>query len=110
MESNQDQLDRVFGALSDRTRRSIILRLAEGPARVGELAEPFDMTPAAVGKHVRILEAAGLVKRHIEGRVHICELEGDELETAEAWLGYYRDYWSDSLRSLADYVENMNDS
>lgn len=110
MESNEDHLDRVFSALSDRTRREIVLRLADGPARIGELAEPFDMTLAAVGKHVRILEAAGLVKRRVEGRIHICRLDGEELETAESWLAHYREYWRDSLRSLADYVENMNDS
>lgn len=102
-------LDSLFGALADSTRRAILLRLAEGPAPIGELARPFDMSLAAVGKHVRVLEASGLVRRQIVGRLHVCALEPDALRTADGWLGFYRDYWTSSLDALADYVRSMDD-
>ena len=102
-------LDALFGALADSTRRAILLRLAQGPAPIGELAKPFDMSLAAVGKHVRVLEASGLVRRQIVGRLHVCALEPDALRTADGWLEVYRDYWTSSLDALADYVRSMDE-
>lgn len=101
----EDALDHVFAALSDRTRRAILFRLADGPARMGELAAPFDMSLPAVGKHVKVLEQAGLVQRRINGRVHICSLDAQNLRDAATWLSFYRTFWAESLDGLADYVE-----
>jgi DNA-binding transcriptional ArsR family regulator len=101
-----DRLDRVFQALSDRTRRALLRRLEAGPAMVTELAEPFRMSLPAVSKHLRVLEAAALIERRIDGRVHRCSLNAAPLAEAERWLGHYRLFWQDRLAALARYVED----
>jgi len=107
--SVDDQLDRLFGALSDRTRRAILSRLAAGPLPVTELAEPFSMSLPAVSKHLKVLEGAGLLARDRDGRVHRCRLEVQGFSDVEAWIGETRDFWLarfDNLdRHLADGIE-----
>jgi DNA-binding transcriptional ArsR family regulator len=102
--AKDDRLDLIFGALADRTRRALLARLGEAPAKITDLAAPFDMSLPAVSKHVRILERAGLVRRTIDGRVHRCALEPGPLEEADQWLARYRALWEDALESLARYV------
>jgi DNA-binding transcriptional ArsR family regulator len=104
--SAEDRLDRLFHALSDRTRRALLRRLEAGPAMVTELAEPFRMSLPAVSKHLRVLEAAALIERRIDGRVHRCSLNAAPLAEAERWLGHYRLFWQDRLAALARYVED----
>ena len=104
-----DRLDLVFRALSDRTRRAILARLAQGPAMVKELAEPFDMTLPAVSKHLKVLERANLVDRTVDGRVHHCALRAAPLQEIEQWLEHYRVFWDDTLEALARYVEHDDD-
>jgi DNA-binding transcriptional ArsR family regulator len=103
--SAEDRLDRLFHALSHRTRRALLRRLEAGPAMVTELAEPFRMSLPAVSKHLRVLEAATLIERHVDGRVHRCALNAAPLEEAERWLERYRIFWSDRLTALTRYVE-----
>jgi DNA-binding transcriptional ArsR family regulator len=104
--SADDRLDLLFRALGDRTRRALLARLAEKPAMVTELAEPFAMSLPAVSRHIRVLERARLVVRKVDGRVHRCALDPAPLRTAEAWLGHYRQFWEGQLAALARYVEN----
>ena len=101
-------LDLVFGALSDPTRRQILRRLSKGPVPVTELAEPFDMSLPAVSKHIRVLEKAGMVRRHREGRVHRLELEAQPMKTAVDWIAEYRQFWESSLDSLERYLEETD--
>jgi|SRR5258706_8887324 DNA-binding transcriptional ArsR family regulator len=103
--SVDDQLDLVFHALSDRTRRALIARLAEGSSIVTELAAPFEMSLPAVSKHLKVLEAARLVGRAVDGRIHHCSLTAEPLHQAELWLDCYRSFWEDTLGALARYVE-----
>ncbi|MCP4383457.1 MAG: helix-turn-helix transcriptional regulator [Hyphomicrobiales bacterium] len=103
-QSSDDRLDQVFHALADRTRRSLLRRLAKGPARVTDLAEPFAMSLPAVSKHLRVLERAGLVDRTVAGRVHRCSFGGAPLDEVEGWLAGTRAFWQDRLESLAAYV------
>src|SRR6185369_13645171 len=100
VEQNVRSLDRVFGALSDPTRRAMLRRLAGGTRTVGELAEPFDMSFAAAAKHVKVLEQAGLLSRTIEGRSHRCRLAAGPLAAADRWLAYYERFWSMRLDDL----------
>ncbi|HXW67296.1 MAG TPA: metalloregulator ArsR/SmtB family transcription factor [Thermoplasmata archaeon] len=93
-------LDRLFGALADPTRRSLLARLALGPARVTDLARPYRMSLPAVSKHLRILEDAGLVARKVDGRVHRLRLTGGPLEAVEVWLDPFRSYWASTLGAL----------
>lgn len=108
--SKENALNDVFGALSDQTRRAILDRLTQSPASMGELAQPFDMSLAAIGKHVRVLESAGLINRQVNGRVHMCILNAAAMNVADDWLNHYREYWIGSLDALADYVESSGDS
>ena len=93
-------LDDVFHALADPTRRAMLQRLASGERNIGELAAPFRMSFAAVSKHVRVLEDAGLVRRRVQGRVHICRIEPAPLAAAEEWLRYYERFWTRRLDAL----------
>jgi DNA-binding transcriptional ArsR family regulator len=104
-----DHLDAVFHALSDRTRRALLARLAAGPAMITDLAKPFPMSFVAVSKHVRVLERARLVERTVTGRVHRCRLDAGPLAAAEHWLDEYRPFWESTLDALADYVESGGD-
>ena len=100
-----DRLDRVFHALADRTRRALMARLAAGPAIVTELARPFPMSLAAVSKHIRVLESAGLVARAVDGRIHRCSLAPGPLREIEDWLEFYHSFWADTLDAVARYAE-----
>jgi DNA-binding transcriptional ArsR family regulator len=102
--SADDRLDRVFHALADRTRRSLLQRLECGPAMVTALAEPFAMTLPAVSKHLRVLERARLVTRRIDGRVHRCAVDPQALSEVEGWLRQRREFWETTLDALALHV------
>jgi DNA-binding transcriptional ArsR family regulator len=102
---DEARLDAVFGALADRTRRRILIALARGPASVGELAAPFDVSLPAVSKHLRVLERAGLLRRELDGRFHRCQLQAQPLRTAAAFMTDYRGFWEENLEDLAQYVE-----
>ena len=104
--SQEERLDRVFRALSDRTRRKLLARLTEGSAMVTELAKPFDMSLPAVGKHLRVLENAGLIERTISGRVHRCALNASPLKSVDEWLDRYQQFWSETLDALSEYVQS----
>ncbi len=101
----EDRIGLVFGALSDPTRRAIVERLRDGEATVGELAEPFAMSLAAVSKHVKVLERAGLVRQRPEGRLRRCRLAPEPLREADAFLARYRPFWTSSLDALAEVFE-----
>jgi DNA-binding transcriptional ArsR family regulator len=96
----QSHLDAVFHALADPTRRAMLGHLADRELTIGELATPFDMSFAGASKHVRVLENAGLVKRTVLGRTHVCRLEAARLAEADAWLKRYERFWSDRLDAL----------
>ena len=102
-----EQLDRIFRALGDQTRRSMLGALATGSASVTQLAAPFSMSLPAASKHIRVLESAGLVDRTVEGRVHRCSLEPSGLDDARAWLETHRRFWEGRLDSFSEYVEKL---
>jgi DNA-binding transcriptional ArsR family regulator len=99
------ELDAVFTALADPTRRRILVRLAQGPASVGELAQPFTMSPPAISKHLRVLERAGLLQRQRDGRVHRIAIDARPLLSASEFIERYRIFWEDTLEQLAAYIE-----
>jgi len=100
-------LDSTFAALSDATRRGILARLArQGETSVSDLAAPYQMSLPAVSKHLRVLEHAGLVSRHKDGRVHRCRLRAEPMKDASAWIEHYRQFWEAQLDSLARYLED----
>lgn len=96
MLNRKDPLTAVFRALAEPSRRNIVLRLAEGPATVSDLAAPLDMSLAAVMQHIQALEESGLLKSSKVGRVRTCELDPDVLALAEQWLGERRLQWQAS--------------
>jgi len=99
------RLDSVLAAVSDPTRRAIIDRLARGPARVTDVAEPFDMSLNAVSKHLKVLESAGLVRRSRQGREHVLELDATPLREVARWVSRYEQYWTERLDRLEAFFK-----
>jgi len=102
VEQQTAPLDTLFRALADPTRRAMLCSLSEGEHSVGELAAPFRMSFAAASKHVKVLEHAGLVRRTVKGRSHICRLDPQPLAAADEWLRFYERFWRNSLGALAE--------
>lgn len=100
-------LDRTFGALADPTRRKILAELAHGDRCVTDLAKPHRMSLPAVSKHLRVLERAGLVRRHRCGRMHSLKLEARPMKEAQAWIENYRRFWEHSFDRLEDYLKEL---
>jgi DNA-binding transcriptional ArsR family regulator len=94
------RLDAVFAALADPTRRAIIERLSRSAARVTEVAEPFRMSLNAVSKHIRVLEASGVVARHRKGRDHILSINPRSLDEIDGWIVRMRRYWDERLDAM----------
>lgn len=103
---DDDQLDLIFKALSDRTRRHMLAELAGGEATVSQLAAPFSMSLPAASKHLKVLERAGLVTRTKMGRVHRCVLQPAAMAQADEWLAHYREFWTDRLDALESYMKS----
>ena len=104
VELNAPQLDAVFHALGDATRRQMLRDLTDGERTVGQLAQPFSISLAAASKHIKALENAGLIRREVRGRIHLCHLEPGPLASAHQWLNYYERYWSDRLARLEELL------
>jgi DNA-binding transcriptional ArsR family regulator len=102
-----DQLDAVFGALADPTRRAILTRLTSGEASVLELAAPFDVSQPAISRHLKVLERAGLITRGRSAQLRPSRLQGDALKQAADWLAGYRGFWEGSLDRLGDHLLEM---
>jgi DNA-binding transcriptional ArsR family regulator len=106
----EQRLDGVFHALADPTRRAMLRSLAGGERNIGELAAPHRMSFAAASKHVRVLEAAGLVRRRVEGRAHKLSIEPAPLAAADAWLRFYEAMWSERLDALETLLRAEDDA
>src|SRR5262249_17733226 len=102
-----DALSSTLFALADPTRRGLLARLAEGDATVTELAKPYDMSLAAVSKHLKGLEGAGLISRGREAQWRPCHLEAGPLKQVTEWLEEYRRFWDRNLDSLGAYLKTM---
>ena len=100
VELQTPQMNAVFHALGDATRRTMLRDLARGERTVSELAEPFAMSLAAASKHIRVLEHAGLIRREVRGRTHICRLDPGPLASAHEWLNFYERFWTSRLDEL----------
>ena len=100
VELQTPQMNSVFHALGDATRRTMLRDLARGERTVSELAEPFAMSLAAASKHIRVLEHAGLIRREVRGRTHICRLDPGPLASAHEWLSFYERFWTSRLDEL----------
>jgi DNA-binding transcriptional ArsR family regulator len=104
MVSAQENIDRVFHALGDANRRAIVERLSRGPISVSRLAEPLDITLAAVVQHLQVLEESGLVQTEKVGRVRTCRIEPAGLSVAERWIGECRSSWERRLDRLGELL------
>lgn len=105
MVNNEDaQLNLIFSALSDPTRRAMLQRLGNKEMSVAELSRPFDMTKSAVTKHVKVLENAGLLRRTIDGRTHLCRFDAKPLKQASEWMRFYEAFWNEKFDALNSYL------
>ena len=105
--SKHENLDMVFAALADPTRRSILSRLAKGEASVNELVDPFDMSQPAISKHLKVLERAGLVERDIVRQRRPARLKAEPMAAAVSWLEEFKQFWTSSFDQLDDLLEDI---
>jgi DNA-binding transcriptional ArsR family regulator len=101
---HEPDLDRIYGAIADPTRRAILAVLASGPVNVGNLADRFPISFNGVSKHVKVLERARLVERTIRGREHRLRLNAGPLREAARWLAHYRAFWDTRLDALEAFL------
>jgi DNA-binding transcriptional ArsR family regulator len=102
-------LDLVFGALADPTRRALLAQLARGDATVNELAAPFRMSQPAISKHLKVLEGAGLISRSRRGTMRFSHLEAEPLREATTWLADFREYWEESFTRLDALLASLQE-
>ncbi len=107
MPAATQQMDLVFGALADPTRRAILARLADGEATVNELVAPFALSQPTISKHLKVLEGAGLVSRGRNAQFRPVRLNAKPLAEAARWIGDYRRFWDESLDQLEAYVKDL---
>jgi len=100
VEYRATEINTVFHALGDATRRQMLSELARGERTVSELAQPFAMSLAAASKHIRVLEHAGLIRREVRGRTHLCRLDAGPLAAPHEWLSFYERFWTTRLDEL----------
>jgi len=100
-------LDVIFSALADPTRRAILSRLADGDASVGELADPFDISQPAISRHLKVLERAGLVERGIDEQRRPAKLKAEQMALAVSWLEDFKKFWGSSFDQLDDLLTVM---
>ena len=100
-----DNLTGVLDAIAHPSRRAILERLLQGPARVTEIAEPFDLSLNAVSKHLKVLEGAGLIRREVQGREHYIEFQGEPLRLVSSWVHEYEKFWTQRLDRLAAHFK-----
>lgn len=103
----EPDLDTVFAALADPTRRAILMRLADGEASVNEIAAPFEISQPAVSRHLKVLERAGLVERGIDEQRRPAKLKADRMAAAVEWLTEFRAFWDNSFNQLDDVLLKM---
>src|SRR4051812_26855942 len=107
--TDDEQLDAMFAALADRTRRGIVARLSEGEATVKELAAPYAMTVQAVSQHIGVLERCGLVSRGRHRQTRPCRLEPEALEAAVSWIEHSRRVWAERMDRLEAHLGRLQD-
>jgi DNA-binding transcriptional ArsR family regulator len=105
VEYQTSQLDELFRALADPTRRAMLSDLAQGPRTVSELAAPFDISLAGASKHIQMLERAGLIQRDVQGRVHTCRLDARPMHAGAEWLRHYERFWNRKLDVLESILK-----
>jgi DNA-binding transcriptional ArsR family regulator len=108
VELQPPQLDSIFHALGDATRRQMLRELVGGERTVGQLAGPFAISLAAASKHIKALEKAGLIRREVRGRTHLCRLEPGPLASAHEWLSFYERFWTGRLDVLERLLREEN--
>lgn len=108
-EAAADPLSAAFAALADPTRRAIVERLVAGEAPVRDLAAPFDISPPAISRHLKVLERAGLVRRRIDRQQRIIRLDPEALKRTSEWVDRYRAFWEGQLDALAAFLEQQSE-
>ena len=109
MVTTDDQLDAVFGALADPTRRSILARLTRGEATVAELVAPFEMSQPAISRHLKVLERAGLITRTRRATARLSHLRAKPLQDATEWLTAYREFWEERYERLDEVLAALQE-
>lgn len=109
IQMQDNQLDAVFGALADPTRRAILARLTESDLTVAELSAPFPVSQPAISRHLKVLERAGLISRSRRATARLSHLEGEALRDATDWLARYQEFWDESYERLDALIVALRD-
>jgi DNA-binding transcriptional ArsR family regulator len=109
VELQTPQMSSIFHALGDATRRHMLRDLAGGERTVSQLAQPFAISLAAASKHIKVLESAGLIRREVRGRTHLCRLDPGPLASAHEWLSFYERFWTSRLDVLEQLLRAEDD-
>ncbi len=110
MPATGNQLDAVFSALADPTRRAILARLTQGDAKVADLAAPFSVSQPAISRHLKVLERAGLITRRRRATARLSHLEAEPLRDATAWLARYREFWDQRFERLDELLATLQET
>ena len=110
MVMNNDQLDQIFGALSDSTRRGMLAQLSKGETNITSLAEPYNISQPAISKHLRVLERAGLIERRRQGREYIIRANPMPAENARDWITYYVQFWQEQFDAVEAHLKHKGDT
>jgi DNA-binding transcriptional ArsR family regulator len=108
VERQSTDLDRVFHALADPSRRAILRQLSGGPRTVGELADPLPMSLAAASKHIKVLEQSGLLNKQVHWRTHLCSLNPAPLAAARTWIDEYEAFWDERFDALTGWFKKRD--
>ena len=109
MQTRGEQLNKVFSALADPTRRQILLQVRSRDKSVNDIASEFQMSLPAISRHLKVLQRAGLISRKKEGQKRLCHAEPSIIQDAAAWLDFYQEFWSTRLENLKDFIEKDNE-
>ncbi|MBK25726.1 MAG: transcriptional regulator [Halobacteriovorax sp.] len=109
MELDQKEIDRLFFALSDSTRRGMLSALTEGESSLTELGSSYGLTKQAISKHIKVLHDAGLITKRRDGRIQRCRLNPESLQKVEEVIGSYRKFWEHQFNALEDYIESLDE-
>jgi DNA-binding transcriptional ArsR family regulator len=110
VELQTPEMSSIFHALGDATRRQMLRELAGGERTVSQLAKPFAISLAAASKHIKVLENAGMIRREVRGRTHLCRLDPGPLASAHEWLGFYERFWTSRLDALEQLLHDDDDA
>jgi len=109
-ETSEEQLDSIFSALSDRSRRKMLFDLTKGEKSVNELGQPLGLSKQLVSKHLKVLEKAGLISKQKDGRIQRCQFNPETFEKVQTLMDEYKKFWNSQFDALENYIDTLKEN